>query len=226
MNDANQPALPARHDPSHQIDATSIFHTDVVGGRAHEQGAGDRTAPCARPDEAILERLQSAVAELLCAISTALQNDRTIFGENIRRAAELLDLELRDVVAEATAVPNPTDSTPVRGGLTPWVVRKISNFIDANLDSAIRVDNLAALANLSRYHFSRAFRQSFDESPHAYIMRRRIERAQGLMLTSVVPLGQIAVECGLADQAHFTKLFRRLVGESPGVWRRARATLP
>jgi transcriptional regulator GlxA family with amidase domain len=79
------------------------------------------------------------------------------------------------------------------------------------------------LANLSRYHFSRAFRQSFEDTPHAYVMRRRIERAQGLMLTSVVPLGQIAVECGLADQAHFTKLFRRLVGESPSVWRRARA---
>jgi transcriptional regulator GlxA family with amidase domain len=170
--------------------------------------------------------LQSAVAELLCAISTALQSDLAIFGENIRRAAELLDLELRDVVAEPTAVPNPTDSTPFRGGLAPWLVRKISNFIDANLTSAVRVDDLAALAKLSRYHFSRAFRQSFDESPHAYIMRRRIERAQGLMLTSVVPLSQIAVECGLADQAHFTKLFRRLVGESPGVWRRARATFP
>jgi hypothetical protein len=95
MNDANQPALPARHDPSHQIDATSVFHTDVVRCRAHEQGAGDRTAPCGRPDEATLDRLQSAVAELLCAISTALQNDRAIFGENIRRAAELLDLARR-----------------------------------------------------------------------------------------------------------------------------------
>jgi transcriptional regulator GlxA family with amidase domain len=53
-------------------------------------------------------------------------------------------------------------------------------------------------------------------------MRRRVHRAQGLMLTTTESLSQIAVQCGMADQAHFCKLFRRLVGESPNAWRRAR----
>jgi transcriptional regulator GlxA family with amidase domain len=201
-----------------------MLHSDAVTDRACGHRARASTTPGGDRDEVTLERLQGAVAELLYAIGTAMQNDRELFGKSIRRAAELLDLELRDVTTDATQASSSTANTPLRGGLAPSQVRKIRNFIAANLDSVIRVEDLAALANLSRYHFSRAFRQSFDDTPHAYVMRRRIERAQGLMLTSVVPLGQIAVECGLADQAHFTKLFRRLVGETPSVWRRARAT--
>jgi transcriptional regulator GlxA family with amidase domain len=55
-------------------------------------------------------------------------------------------------------------------------------------------------------------------------MRRRVERAQGMMLTTSAPLAQIAAQCGLADQAHFNRIFRRFVGDSPGAWRRARAS--
>ena len=176
-------------------------------------------------DEVTLERLQGAVSELLYAINGAMRSDRELFGKSVRRAAELLDLELHDVNTEATGARTSTASTSPSGGLSPFQVRNVRNFIEANLDSPICVEDLATLAKLSRYHFSRAFRQSFDDTPHAYVMRRRIERAQGLMLTSVVPLGQIAVECGLADQAHFTKLFRRLVGQTPSVWRRARAAI-
>jgi AraC family transcriptional regulator len=195
---------------------TKIEHLySPESGRAHEPVS----------DEVAFERLQSAVADLLCTIGNAPQNNYTVLGRNIRRAAESVDLELRKVVAEAT-LHNLRCEQPLRGRLTPRLVRKVSHFIDANLDTVIHVKDLAALAKLSRYHFSRAFRQSFDETPHAYIMRRRIERAQGIMLTSVVPLGQIALECGLADQSHLTRLFRRLVGESPGIWRRARATRP
>jgi AraC family transcriptional regulator len=57
-------------------------------------------------------------------------------------------------------------------------------------------------------------------------MRRRIERAQGVMLRTSSSLAQIAAECGLADQAHLNKSFRRFVGESPGAWRRARTAPP
>jgi transcriptional regulator GlxA family with amidase domain len=114
----------------------------------------------------------------------------------------------------------------VRGGLAPWQVRRVKTHIEANLDGTIGVKVLAELVQLSPFHFCRAFRDSFGESPHGYVMRRRVERAQGLMLTTNASLGQIAADCGLADQAHFNKLFRRFVGESPGMWRRARVTQP
>jgi AraC-like DNA-binding protein len=73
------------------------------------------------------------------------------------------------------------------------------------------------------FHFAVAFRNSVGESPREHIIRRRIERAQGLMLSTEKSLSDIAAECGLADQAHLTRLFRRIVGDSPAAWRRARA---
>lgn len=111
-------------------------------------------------------------------------------------------------------------------GLAPWQVRQVAAHIDSHLGNGITTDDLARIARLSACHFSRAFRESFGASPHKYVMRRRVERAQGLMLSTSHSLGQIAVECGLADQAHLCKLFVKIVGESPGMWRRARSEQP
>ena len=110
----------------------------------------------------------------------------------------------------------------VRGGLAPWQVRRVTRHIEANLDAKITIENLAGLARISVFHFAHAFKRSFGQSPHRYVLHRRTKRAQGLMLASEASLGQIALECGLADQSHFTRLFRRFVGETPGAWRRAR----
>jgi AraC-like DNA-binding protein len=170
--------------------------------------------------KADLARLQSAVAELLCTINIRPRGNRTLSEERIWIAAEQVDLALRDVVAETPVLPNPR--LPFRGGLPLWRMRKTCEFIDANLSSTLRISDLASNANLSHAHFVRAFRRSFGESPHAYIVRMRVQRAQTMMLASVAPLQQIALDCGLSDQSHFSRLFTRLVGEAPGAWRRAR----
>lgn len=115
-----------------------------------------------------------------------------------------------------------TRSVVTRGGLAPWQVRRVTEYIEANLASTIRLQDLAQIARLSHSHFCRAFKESVGHPAHAYVMRRRVLRAQGLMLNTVDSLSQIAAQCGMADQAHFCKLFRRLVGESPNAWRRAR----
>jgi AraC family transcriptional regulator len=120
--------------------------------------------------------------------------------------------------------PQPLPNTQIRGGLAPWQIRKLTTYVDANLDHTITTRCLAEIARLSSFHFCRAFRDSFGDSPHGYVIRRRMERAQGLMLTTNASLGQIAADCGLADQAHFNKLFRKFTGESPGAWRRARVS--
>jgi len=110
----------------------------------------------------------------------------------------------------------------VRGGLAPWQVRRVTEHIEQHLASTIRLQDLAEIARLSHSHFCRAFKESLGHPAHAYVMRRRVHRAQGLMLTTREPLSQIAALCGMADQAHFCKLFSRLVGDSPNAWRRAR----
>lgn len=112
------------------------------------------------------------------------------------------------------------------GGLAPWQQRKVKQYLETHLEHTIRVERLAHEANLSVSHFCRAFKQTFGEAPHRYIVRLRIELAQKLMLTTDLPLCQVALACGLADQAHLSKLFRRSLGESPSIWRRLNLTDP
>lgn len=113
-----------------------------------------------------------------------------------------------------------TGSTPPRGGLAPWQARKVERYLRATLDRSVRVEDLAKQVSLSASHFSAAFKTSFGATPHTYIIRLRLELARRLMLTTREKLSQIALQCGLADQAHLSKLFRREVGETPGAWRR------
>ena len=105
-------------------------------------------------------------------------------------------------------------------GLVPWQARKVREFIDGSLESKIRLQDCASKARLSASHFSRAFKATFGTTVRDYIRRRRIERAQQLMLSSDAPQSQIAVSCGFADQAHYCRVFRDVVGLSPRAWRR------
>lgn len=167
------------------------------------------------------DELQEAVHELFHAIGNLLNEELGSAQACLQRAALALRLAPRSV--ELSAVIPPKSQQIIRGGLAPWQARVLKTHIETHLDISLRTKELAKLVRLSSFHFCRVFRVSFGNSPHGYVTRRRIERAQGLILTTKLPLGQIAVDCGFADQAHFTKLFRRLTGESPGEWRRVRA---
>jgi AraC family transcriptional regulator len=109
-----------------------------------------------------------------------------------------------------------------RGGLPAWQARRINAHIEENISARIHIKQLARLVGLSASHFCRAFKSSFGTSPRDYVLRRRIEVAQALMLTTPAPLSAIAISCGMCDQQHFTRSFGRIVGESPSSWRRAR----
>lgn len=165
--------------------------------------------------QASLHRLRTAVAELSRAVRESLRDQRGNAAECLRRAEAMLD----GVREHAT----PAAVLTARPGLAPWQIRRVLTYIDANLDTSIMNKDLAAIAGLSVFHFNVTFRNSVGDSPHEYLIRRRVERAQGLMLSTEKPLSEIAAECGLADQAHLTRLFRRIAGESPAAWRRARS---
>ena len=173
----------------------------------------------AGPDNGLsLRQLRTVMTELCVAVRSALDDERSTAEDSLQRAAELL----RGIGGPAEAAP----AEQTRGGLSPWQVRKVASFIEANLDRSIKNDELAGLARLNTSHFGRAFRNSFGEPPHEYVIRRRVERAQGLMLSTSASLSEIALDCGLADQSHLTRLFRRMVGESPRAWRRSRLDAP
>jgi AraC family transcriptional regulator len=79
---------------------------------------------------------------------------------------------------------------------------------------------LAKLVSFSKSHFSRAFKQSLGLPPMTYVKMRRIERAKTLMTSTNQQLTEIALICGFADQSHLNRSFRRVLGVSPGRWRR------
>jgi AraC-like DNA-binding protein len=132
---------------------------------------------------------------------------------------------LRKALAMFASGPGPA-GLACRGGLAPWQARRVAAYIHGHIGSSLRAAQLATLVRLSNSHFFRAFKVSFHETPAAYIMRQRMRLAQDLMLTTRHPLSQIALQCGLCDQAHFSRMFRRFVGLSPRLWRRQLASDP
>ena len=94
-------------------------------------------------------------------------------------------------------------------------------FVEAHLEARFTVADVGRAANLSCSHFCREFKRTFGMSVHVYVMCRRIELAQHLMLTTDSSLSEIALRCGLSDQSHLTRLHRRVAGTTPGAWRRS-----
>lgn len=156
------------------------------------------------------------IEQLLSKATSAIERD---VPEARALLAEAVSL-LRDARGHAANEAAAADVVP-RGGLAAWQARRAARHIDLHLDRAIPVAELAALVRLSRTHFSAAFHASFGRPPHTYILERRVARAKQLMLETDMPLSQIACACGMCDQAHLSRLFRRFVGQSPLLWRRA-----
>jgi AraC-like DNA-binding protein len=111
-------------------------------------------------------------------------------------------------------------SVVARRGLVLWQQRKIETYLRHNLMRRVCLDEMADEIFLSRSVFCRAFKETFGKTPHAYVNQLRLELAKSRMLMSDDSLSQIALLCGLADQAHLCKLFRRILGEAPNIWRR------
>jgi len=162
-------------------------------------------------------RLAVILVKLLDDADEAIYCDREAARACIARASALL----RDDLDHEHAPEN-----LVRGGLAPWQIARVRAHVETHLHSTIRMRDLTAIARLSTGHFSRSFTRSLGVAPFAYIAERRLARAQVLMLTTDDPLSQIALACGLYDQSHLTRLFRRHVGTSPNAWRRRHKAEP
>ncbi len=126
------------------------------------------------------------------------------------------------VLAELiTAHSNRPQRWTARGGLAPAMRRLVMERIDASLGQTISVGQMAAWVSLSEHHFALAFRQSFAQTPHAWVLARRIERAKTLLCQHPDwSLDHIAQACGLASASHLVRRFRMQTGISPGRWRR------
>jgi AraC-like DNA-binding protein len=162
----------------------------------------------------------AVLVELLHSAQQALDGDDDEAKRFIVNAANLLDAEVRRREANEFPVRFPAGNRH----LAPWQTRRVIEFVEENLGEKIRLEDLAKPTRLSTRQFSRAFSSDFGESPYAYVLHRRIERAKEMMLLTEQSLAFIAVRCGLSDQPHLTRLFLRLIGESPASWRRRQSS--
>src|ERR1700722_3684320 len=105
-------------------------------------------------------------------------------------------------------------------GLSNRRLMRVLAYIDAHIGEPITLANLAAAAGLSRMYFARQFRAATGIRPHEYVLRRRIERAQQLLTATSDALVDIALSVGFQTQAHFTTVFKKVVGSTPYQWRR------
>ncbi|WP_456721195.1 MULTISPECIES: helix-turn-helix domain-containing protein [unclassified Bradyrhizobium] len=155
--------------------------------------------------------LARSLAKLLETARRELDSDREAAKASLVTASSILQSEI-----ERSSGAN--GSRP--GALASWQIARVRAFIEENLHRNIDAKDLSAVAQRSPAHFARSFKQAFGEPPHAYVIKRRLERACHLMVTTSEPLSEIALDVGLTDHAHLSKLFQRAFGQSPSIWRR------
>jgi AraC-like DNA-binding protein len=159
--------------------------------------------------------VSNSVAKLVEIARRELGHDQEAAKASLATASHILQAEIeRCSGADGSA----------RGGLAAWQILRLRAYIDSNLHRTIRNRDLSAVARRSPAHFSRKFKLAVGASPHAYVVRRRLERACHLMITSATSMREIALRAGFSDQAHLCRLFRHAFGQSPANWRRERRT--
>jgi AraC-like DNA-binding protein len=137
------------------------------------------------------------------------------------KSAQGTILQAASLLRQQLDPPAPQETRDGRGRLLAWQARKVRDYIDAHITGPVLVADLCAIVHCSEAHFSRSFKRTFGESPHAFLVRRRVELAAQYMLTTDASLTDIALQCGFADQAHLCKRFGQAAGQTPAAWRRA-----
>jgi AraC-like DNA-binding protein len=180
-------------EPSPQVQATRTLRTET--------------------DQRNLSEAKQMVA-LLEAVGSQL-------GEVSQQVVKLSIVHALSVLLAQMDFPRPLPPHHTGQPILPaWRARRLSEYIELNIGRPLRMADLSSFVNLSPSHFSRAFKRTFRLSPHAYLMRRRVELASRLMIETAASLSDIALQCGLCDQSHLGRLFRRHMGVTPAQWRR------
>ena len=164
----------------------------------------------ADPKTMIVNRDVLHVAELISADCLSAHPDDRQYGEGL----SIVFLKALSRLAE------PAAEMHAQGGLAPWQLRRITEFLESKLADGARIDTLARLVNLSSSYLIRAFKVSTGVTPQQWLRAARIRRVQELLVDGDLALAEIAQATGFADQAHLSRIFRQASGESPGVWRR------
>ena len=110
---------------------------------------------------------------------------------------------------------------PSFGKIRARSVARVIDYIESSIDQDLRLASLARVAAMSVYHFARRFKETAGMSPHAYVLSRRLDRAQLMLRHRENGLADVAAACGFSSQAHLTTAFLTTFGATPGKYRRS-----
>jgi AraC family transcriptional regulator len=184
---------------------------DLLARTAQEVAGCD---PARLPVEEHVGFQDPLLAQIGLALWRELEQPAPAGNLYAQTAAQMLAMHLfRSYTAGAGVIEEPS------GGLTPQQMDRVLDFVQEHLDQALSLEALAQQAGFSPYHFARLFRQTTGESPHQFVLRQRIARAQRLLTERDVPLACVARACGFADQSHLTQTFKRYLTLTPRAYR-------
>jgi AraC family transcriptional regulator len=157
-------------------------------------------------------------------IARAPQADQRAIADLLEEALRLFDTDRgmarRNIEDARAIVRGDEDDGRARNGLLAgWQVQRAEAFIAQHLDTRLRIASVARVVNLSPSYFSRAFKATKGIPYSDFVLAARIALAKRLLLATDTPIAQIALQCGLADQSHLTRVFGRSVGIPPRAWR-------
>ncbi len=165
------------------------------------------------------EPTTSRIVELLTGGVNANDRSSRLFFE---RGIDLLCAQL----ARVHCANRRLGAWPRRRGLAPWQVKRVTGYMRDQLGQDIGLADLAQLVGLSRFHFCTAFRLATGQTPHEWLVRRRIGRAKELLANPSLPITDIALTVGYQTPSAFSATFRRLVRATPTAYRRRLQILP
>jgi AraC family transcriptional regulator len=154
----------------------------------------------------------------VAALVTAVNAERVAGFPSGRLFLDSVEQALGVALVDGYAVRHRSVRT-YRGGLGPARLRRIKELVHAKMEDELTLHDMAQSVGLSTAHFSQLFRQSTGESPHQFVLRHRVERAQELLRAAEARVLDVAVACGFKTQQHFARVFRRMYGASPTEYR-------
>jgi AraC-like DNA-binding protein len=194
-------------------DVLHLFVSQQVLGECFEDMFGRPHAGEIRIDDPKLVR-DPALERLGQALAVTQSDDAAlgkVFTDSVGLAIVSRVIARHFTVAER--------QTREAGALPSWRLSRAIEFVDEHLSEPIGLADIASSAGLTRMHFASQFRRATGMRPHEYLLRRRIDHAQHLLRESKHNVLDVALSCGFRSQAHFTTVFKRLVGDTPYCWR-------
>lgn len=195
------------------VDVVHIYVPPAMLSRASEEG-GFAVSPMEDlPFRAIVEDPLAASLSVEIARSIDPDPPSRLYIDQMMRS-----LALRLVALHQRRM----ERRPERGGLAPWQVRRVQEFIAAHLGEDIGLSEIAAISGLSQFHFARAFKKTVGVPPYLYQRRRRLEKARTLLADPSLSVIEVGLSVGFDSPQAFARAFRREVGCTPSAYRRSR----